>query len=480
MLSCANTQVLLEDALLSKKNLKGPRGRLRESIAGFKGDVGMKTPDAEMLERVKREEISFIDLMFSDLSGQLKCVTISPRELESCLEHGKWFDGSSVEGFTRIHESDMLLVPDSETYIQLPWPRHGKNAARIICDVHEPEKTPFEGAPRNILRRVSKRAKDNGWSFKVGPEIEFFLFGSRTNGDFHDRASYFDFSPRDLGTDIRAVMVSTLEGLDIQVEMTHHECGPSQHEIDIGYSDALRSADNTLVAKQTIKTVANSMNLHASFMPKPQSGVAGSGMHIHQSIFNSDGENLFYDEEDPYRISALAYHFMGGQLKYAREMAAVLCPTVNSYKRLGGFEAPVYICWGQRNRSALIRVPKYGKNRQESARLELRCPDPSCNPYIAFAVMLAAGLEGIEKKIEPPKPVEEDVFDFDDSKLAEFYIESLPSDLGEALREFEKSKFMKKTLGEHAFDKYLGLKKAEWAEFKRSVTDWERERYMDL
>ncbi|MHA2213189.1 MAG: glutamine synthetase family protein [Candidatus Thorarchaeota archaeon] len=433
-----------------------------------------------ILERVKKEEISFIDLMFSDMSGQLKCVTTSPRELEDCLEHGKWFDGSSVEGFTRIHESDMLLVPDPTTYIKLPWPRHGKNAARIICDVHEPDTLPFEGAPRNILRRVSKKTDDKGWSFNVGPEIEFYLFGSNRELDYLDRASYFDFSPQDLGTDIRAVIVSTLEGLGINVGMTHHECGPSQHEIDIGYDHVLRTADNILVAKQAIKTVASNMDLLASFMPKPKEGVAGSGMHTHQSIFSSDGENLFYDQEDPYHLSTLAYHFMGGQFEHIREMSAVLCPTVNSYKRLGGFEAPVHVCWGQRNRSAMIRVPRFSKNRRAPARLELRCPDPSCNPYIAFAVMLAAGLRGIEKKIDPPEPVEEDVFDFDDAKLAKFYIKTLPTDLGEALQEFEQSKLMKETLGEHAFEKYLSLKMAEWGNFKQNVSDWERDQYLDL
>ncbi|MHA2178376.1 MAG: glutamine synthetase family protein [Candidatus Thorarchaeota archaeon] len=440
----------------------------------------MSKQKSQMLERVNKEEISFIDLMFSDLSGQLKCVTISPRELEVCLEHGKWFDGSSVEGFTRIHESDMLLIPDLATYIKLPWPRDGRNAARIICDVYDPDKVPFDGAPRNILRRIFEKTKAMGWFFKVGAEIEFYLFGTKSEVDYQDSASYFDFSPKDLGTDVRAVIVSTLEGLGIRVGMSHHEVGPSQHEIDIGYDDVMISADNTLVAKQAIKTVASSRNVHASFMPKPKSGVAGSGMHTHQSIFNAEGENLFHDADDPYRLSTLAYHFLGGQLQHIREMAAILCPTVNSYKRLGGFEAPVYVCWGQRNRSALIRVPRFGKNRHESARLELRCPDPSINPYLGFAVMLAAGLKGIEKKIDPPDAVEEDVFDFDDAKLSQFYIKSLPSDLGEALVEFEQSKFMKETLGEHAFNKYLGLKQAEWNDFSQNVSDWERKRYLDL
>lgn len=440
----------------------------------------MNKQELSILESVKQEEISFIDLMFSDISGQLKCVTVSPRELVNCFEHGKWFDGSSVEGFTRIHESDMLLIPDPTTFIILPWPRHGKNAARIICDVRDPDRQPFEGAPRNILKRITKKAEDKGWIYKIGPEIEFFLFGSKSGEDYADKASYFDFSPMDVGTDIRAIIVSTLENLGIPVGMTHHECGPSQHEIDIGYGDALLSADNTLVAKQTIKTVANSRDLHATFMPKPRTGIAGSGMHTHQSIFSKDSENLFYDKEDPYQLSTLAYHFMGGQLEHIREMSAVICPTVNSYKRLGGFEAPVYVCWGQRNRSALIRVPRFSKKRQESARLELRCPDPSCNPYLAFAVMFATGLKGIEKKIEPPEPVEEDVFDFDNGKLAQFYIKSMPTDLGEALVEFEESKLMKETLGEHAFNKYLDLKQEEWMAFKQGVTDWERERYMDL
>ncbi|MHA2153686.1 MAG: glutamine synthetase family protein [Candidatus Thorarchaeota archaeon] len=374
----------------------------------------------------------------------------------------------------------MLLIPDLATYIKLPWPRDGRNAARIICDVYDPDKVPFDGAPRNILRRIFEKTKAMGWFFKVGAEIEFYLFGTKSEVDYQDSASYFDFSPKDLGTDVRAVIVSTLEGLGIRVGMSHHEVGPSQHEIDIGYDDVMISADNTLVAKQAIKTVASSRNVHASFMPKPKSGVAGSGMHTHQSIFNAEGENLFHDADDPYRLSTLAYHFLGGQLQHIREMAAILCPTVNSYKRLGGFEAPVYVCWGQRNRSALIRVPRFGKNRHESARLELRCPDPSINPYLGFAVMLAAGLKGIEKKIDPPEAVEEDVFDFDDAKLAQFYIKSLPSDLGEALVEFEQSKFMRETLGEHAFNKYLGLKQAEWNDFSQNVSDWERKRYLDL
>lgn len=435
----------------------------------------------EIVDKVKREKVEFIDLMFFDLSGRLKSATISPRELVDCLDNGKWFDGSSIEGFTRIHESDMMLIPDPSTYILLPWPRDEKNAARMICDVHDPDKNPFVGDPRYILKRVQKKAKEKGYFYYVGPEIEFFLFRSKENRTYHDTAGYFDFSPRDLATDIRAVMTSTLEKLGINVEMSHHECAPSQHEIDIEYSDALKSADNVMILKQAIKTVAGSRGLHATFMPKPIFGVNGSGMHTHQSLLGRDGKPLFYDKKDKYKLSRLAYHFMGGQLEHIREMAAILCPTVNSYKRLvRGYEAPVYICWAQRNRSALIRVPRYSEGREKSTRLELRCPDPSCNPYLAFAVMLAAGLDGINEKIEPPSPVEEDVYGFDNGKLAKFYIKTLPVDLGEAIEEFEKSEFMKETLGEHVFSKYLNIRKAEWNEYQRNVTDWELNRYKDL
>lgn len=435
----------------------------------------------EIIQKVKREKIEFIDLMFSDLSGRSKNVTISPRELKDCLDNGKWFDGSSIQGFTRIHESDMMLIPDPSTFILLPWPRDDSRAARMICDVYDPSKNPFVGDPRYALKRVQEEAKKEGYFYHVGPEIEFFLFRSKEGRDYHDTAGYFDFSPRDMATDIRAVMVSTLEGLGINVEMTHHEVAPSQHEIDIEYGQALNTADKVMVLKQAIKKVADSRDLHVTFMPKPVFGINGSGMHTHQSLFDEDGNNLFYDRKDKYRLSSLAYHFMGGQLKHIREMAAVLCPTVNSYKRLvRGYEAPVYICWAQRNRSALIRVPRYSRGRRKSTRLELRCPDPSCNPYLAFAVMLAAGLKGIKEKIDPPDPVEEDVYGFDDAKLAKFYIKTLPEDLGEALEEFKRSKLMKQTLGEHIFNKYLDIKMTEWKEFQRNVTDWELEKYRDL
>ncbi len=435
----------------------------------------------KILESVERDNVAFIDLMFCDLYGNLKSVTISPRELEDCLENGKWFDGSSVEGFTRIHESDMLLVPDISTYLPLPWPRGDQKVARMVCDVHEPSKKHFGGDPRYILKRTLEKIRDKGHFYYIGPEIEFFLFRSKQNQSYHDQAGYFDFSPQDYATDIRALMVATLEDLGIKVEMTHHECAPSQHEIDIQYSEALKTADNILILKQAIKTVASAKGLDATFMPKPVYGVNGSGMHTHQSIFSASGQNLFYDRNDKYSLSSFAYHFMAGQLKYIREMAAVLCPTVNSYKRLiRGYEAPVYVCWGQRNRSALIRVPKHSEGREKSTRLELRCPDPSCNPYLAFAITLAAGLRGLEEKIEPPPPVEEDVYGFDDRRLAKFYIKTLPATLKEAIEEFKGSELAKETLGEHTFNKYVEVKSTEWREFHRSITDWELTRYRNL
>ena len=435
----------------------------------------------EILETVKQDKIDFIDLIFCDLSGNLKSVTISPRELDDCLDSGKWFDGSSVEGFTRIHESDMLLIPDVSTYLRLPWPRDEKHVARIICDVHEPSKSSFAGDPRYILKRVLAKTQNVGYSYFVGPEFEFFLFRSIEDRTYHDTAGYFDFSPQDYATDIRAIMMSTLEKLGIHVEMSHHECAPSQHEIDIQYLKALESADNVMILKQAIKTVASDKGLHATFMPKPIYGVNGSGMHIHQSLFNREGQNIFHKKGDKYNLSSLAYHFLGGQLKYIREIAAVLCPTVNSYKRLvRGYEAPVYICWGQRNRSALIRVPRFSKGREKSTRLELRCPDPSCNPYLAFALMLAAGLKGIEEKTQPPSAVEEDVYGFDDRKLEKFYIKTLPADLGEAIEEFKGSELARETLGDHTFQKYIDVKSTEWHDFQKSVTDWEHKRYRNL
>ncbi len=458
--------------------------------------IGDSMIKEEVIEKIQKDNIKFIDLMFTDITGAMKSITIPPSEIEHALDDGVWFDGSSIEGFVRVHESDMVLMPDPSTYVRLPWTSNEKPISRMICDVNEPSGDPFLGDPRFILKQVMAEAKEMGYIYNTGPEIEFFLFKSReqegkegiksvpirnSHIDYFDFASYFDFSPRDLATDVRGEMATTLEELGIIVEASHHEVAPSQHEIDIRYSDALTSADNVMVFKHAIKIIAHKHNIFATFMPKPIAGINGSGMHTHQSLFDEEGNNLFFDPDDNYKLSKLAYWFMAGQMKFIREISAVLAPTVNSYKRLVvGYEAPVYICWAHRNRSALIRVPRYSRGRERATRLELRCPDPSCNPYLAFAAMLKAGLQGIKEKIEPPGPVEEDVYEFDDRKLAKFYIQTLPENLNEAIEEFEKSELMKKTLGEHIFSKFLVAKKAEWDLYRMQISEWERQRYMDI
>lgn len=439
------------------------------------------TPE-EVLREVKEKDIKFIVLQFTDIIGSVKSATIPAKRLEEVLERGIWFDGSSVEGFARIYESDMLLMPDPSTFCILPWEPENMRKARLLCDVYTPDYKPFEGDPRYILKRALQKAKDMGYTYNVGAEIEFFLFKMN---DFpkpqpvpHDVGSYFDFSPRDQAAIVRSEIISLLHIMGIEMEMDHHEVSPGQHEVDIRYSDALTAADNVITTKYVIRAVAQAHNLHASFMPKPIFGINGSGMHTHQSLFTLDGRNAFHDSNDKYKLSKLAYHFIAGQLEHARALSAVVAPTVNSYKRLvPGYEAPVYICWGRINRSALIRVPAFPQGRESSTRIELRCPDPSCNPYLAFAVMLHAGLEGIEKGLWPPDPVEEDVYHFDDSRLKERYIRTLPGSLSEALDEMEKSELVKKALGEHTFRRFLEAKRKEWDDYRIRVTDWELNRY---
>ncbi|MCS7286403.1 MAG: type I glutamate--ammonia ligase [Anaerolineae bacterium] len=439
------------------------------------------TPE-EVLRQVKEEDIKFIVLQFTDIMGSVKSATIPAKRLEEVLERGIWFDGSSVEGFARIYESDMLLVPDPSTFCILPWEPENMRKARLLCDVYTPDYKPFEGDPRYILKRALQKAKDMGYTYNVGAEIEFFLFKMN---DFpkpqpvpHDVGGYFDFSPRDQAAVVRSEIISMLHIMGIDMEMDHHEVSPGQHEVDIRYSDALTAADNVITTKYVIRAVAQAHNLHASFMPKPIFGINGSGMHTHQSLFTLDGRNAFHDSDDKYKLSKLAYHFIAGQLENARALSAVVAPTVNSYKRLvPGYEAPVYICWGRINRSALIRVPAFPQGKENSTRIELRCPDPSCNPYLAFAVMLHAGLEGIEKGLWPPDPVEEDVYHFDDSRLKERYIRTLPGSLAEALDEMEKSELVKKALGEHTFKRFLEAKRKEWDDYRIRVTDWELHRY---
>lgn len=437
----------------------------------------------EILEKTKKEKIKFIYLQFTDLAGSIKSTTIPVRRLKEFLERGIWFDGSSIEGLFRIHESDALLRADLETFRILPWSKPELKSARIICDICNTDHTLFEGAPRNILRKITESLKkEQKMIYNVGSEIEFFVFQKKDGLEPvpHDQGGYFDFSPYDLATQIKEEVLVNLEKLGIQGEMTHHECGKGQHEIDIRYKKALKFADDIITTKYTIRATAQEHNLYVSFMPKPVFSEPGSGMHVHQSLFDLNGKNLFHDSGDKkYKLSKLAYSFLAGQLKSAKEICGILCPTVNSYKRLvPGYEAPTKICWGQINRSALIRVPSYSKGREKSARLELRNPDLSCNPYLAYAITLEAGLEGVKNKFTPPPATEEDVYKFSDEKLEELNIKSLPGSLGEAVKFMEKSKLVEKVLGP-AFLKFIESRKKEWQEYIKQVTSWERKKYLE-
>lgn len=441
---------------------------------------------SRILDLCKKGDICLIELQFVDILGNTKSLTIPTERVEDALDNGVGFDGSSIEGFVRIFEGDMVALPDPTTFQIIPWRPSEKREARLICDIHRPGGQPFEGDPRLILKRAMAEAEKEGFNYLACPELEFFLFrtenGPRVEPVPHDVGGYFDFSPLDQASDVRRDAIFSLEQMGLKVEKSHHEVAPGQHEIDFEFADALTTADKTITYRNAIKATALMHGIFATFMPKPFFGVNGSGMHTHQSLFyTKNGRNAFYDAGDKYNLSDIAYHFIGGQLKYARSMAAVLAPTVNSYKRLvPGYEAPVYICWGRRNRSALIRVPEYFPGKESATRMELRCPDPSCNPYLAFAVMLSAGLEGVKKKIEPPKPVEEDVYQFEDKKLAEFYIETLPGSLGEAIAELKRSDLMKETLGEFTHNKYLAAKAEEWDEYRLQVTRWEIDRYLKM
>ena len=453
-------------------------------------DVEIPAADRKaLLERAKADRAEFVNMQFTDVLGTPKCVTIPTSGLGEALDRGVWFDGSSIEGFARIHESDMVLHPDPNTYALLPWGRPEHRQARLICNVHLPTGKPFPGDPRQVLRRSLARAQALGYTFNAGPELEFFLF-RRNNGEAggsaplrpvpHDVGGYFEFSVQDLASEVRADIMRALEKLGMHGETAHHEVATAQHEIDIQYSDALTAADNVMTLRQTIKAIAVSHDLYATFMPKPIFGINGTGMHTHQSFFDEQGHNVFFDADNPYKLSSVALQFVAGQLAHAPGMCAVVAPTVNSYKRLTpGYEAPVYICWARVNRSSLIRVPSYSPGREKGTRAELRCPDPTANPYLAFAVMLAAGLDGIERGLEAPEPVEEDVYLFADSQLAERGIEALPESLARALDELEKDEVIRDALGEHAYEAFIRAKRAEWDEYRIQVTDWELERYLE-
>ena len=428
---------------------------------------------------VIEEDVKFIRLQFVDIFGTLKNVAITVDQLEKALRNEIMFDGSSIEGFVRIEESDMYLRPDPSTFAIFPWRPQPAKVARMICDIYRPDGTPFEGDPRYVLKRAIQEAEKMGYSFFVGPECEFFLFHTDENGDpttiTHDKASYFDLGPMDLGENARRDMVLALEEMGFEIEASHHEVAPGQHEIDFKYSDALQAADNIVTFKLVVKAMAQRNGLHATFMPKPVFNINGSGMHCNQSLFKGR-ENAFYDAGDPINLSQDAYYYIGGILHHAKGMAAITNPTVNSYKRLvSGYEAPLYIAWSAANRSPLIRIPA---TKGVSTRIELRNPDPSCNPYLAIAAMLMAGLDGIKNKINPPSSKDRNIYDMTLEERIQENIESLPVNLYESLVQLSQDEVMRNTLGHHVYDNFIKAKMIEWDEYRTQVHQWEIDRYL--
>ena len=433
-----------------------------------------------ILNKAKELNIKFIRLRFTDILGMPKNVEIPVREMEKALDGEIMFDGSSIQGFVRIEESDMYLKPDYSTFTINPWEEE-KDVARITCDVYNPDGSPFDGCPRNNLKKVLKEVEEMGYSTNLGPEVEFFLFYRDQEGEAttktHDRGGYFDLLPVDLGEEARRDMVIALEKLGFEIEASHHEVAPGQHEIDFRYCDALTAADRIMTLKLTGKTIALKHNLHVTFMPKPIFGICGSGMHTHLSLLK-EGNNIFYDPKGKYELSKKALYFIGGLLKHAKGFTAITNPLVNSYKRLTpGYEAPIYIAWSERNRSPLVRVPAA---RGEGTRAELRSPDPSCNPYLAFAVMLKAGIDGIRNQIDPGKPVSQNIYIMSKREKESLGIESLPSNLNEALLELNKDEVIKSALTGHILESYIEAKKEEWENYRIQVHQWELDRYLTI
>jgi glutamine synthetase len=442
----------------------------------------MEKKDKEyVLKMVKERDVGFIRLWFTDILGFLKIFSITPYELEGALNEGMGFDGSSIEGFARIDESDMVALPDPNTFAILPWRPKEKAVARMFCDVVEPDGTPYKGDPRWVLKGNLKKAAEKGFTFYVGPELEFFYFKSAEGTpQVLDRGGYFDLTPLDVASDLRRETVLTLEEMGIPVEYSHHEVASSQHEIDLRYADALSMADNAMTYRLVVKEIAMKHGVYATFMPKPIFGENGSGMHVQQSLFKGD-TNAFFDAEDRYHLSPVGRSYLAGLLLHAREITLVTSQWVNSYKRLvPGYEAPVYISWAQRNRSDLIRIPVYKPGKEKATRLEYRSPDPACNPYLAFSVMLAAGLDGIEKKLTPPPPIEENVYEMTPEKRTRLKIGTLPEDLWEAIKVAEKSPLLKECLGDHVFENFIENKKIEWDRFRVQVTNYELDRYLSI
>jgi glutamine synthetase len=435
----------------------------------------------KVLRTVVDENVKFIRFWFTDVLGSLKSFAITAEELEGAFEDGMGFDGSSIEGYARIEESDMVAMPDPTTFAILPWrPRENGGVARMFCDVLEPDGTPYVGDPRWVLKRNLKKASDMGFDFYVGPELEYFYFKNSESTEILDAGGYFDLTPLDVASNLRRDTILALEKLEIPVEYSHHEVAPSQHEIDLRYQKALFMADAAMTYRLTVKEIALQHGVYATFMPKPIFGKNGSGMHTHQSLFRGD-KNAFFDSNNEYNLSSEAQGYIAGLIKHAREISSIVAQWVNSYKRLvPGYEAPVYVSWARRNRSALIRVPMYKPGNEKATRMEFRCPDPACNPYLAFAVMLAAGLKGIEEGYELCDPVEEDIFSMTAQERADRGIVSLPENLGEAIKETEGSELVREALGDHVFEKFIANKKIEWDRYRTHVSQFELDEYLPI
>lgn len=433
----------------------------------------------DILRAIRENKVKYVRLWFTDILGQLKGMSVTSRELEKVFEEGQGFDGSSVEGFVRIEESDLVAWPDPVTFRILPWTVNEEKVAFMMCDITRPDGTPFVGDSRYILKKVLKKAQDRGWTFYCGPELEYFYFKDPGHPTPLDEGGYFDYSTVSPGTMMRRAAATALEAMEIPVECTHHEVAPSQHEIDLQYQEALIMADFVMYYRLTVKELALRDGYYATFMPKPLFGQNGSGMHTHQSLFQKD-KNVFFDaKEKDYHLTPTARHYIGGLVRFAKEICLVLSQWVNSYKRLvPGYEAPAYICWGTRNRSALIRIPEYKPGKEKATRVELRSPDPACNPYLAFALMLAAGLKGIDDKIESPPPVEKDIFHSTPAQRKKLNIDCLPGSLDEAICVFENSRLAREVLGEHVFTSLVANKKVEWDMYRIHVSDYELQKYL--
>lgn len=465
-----------------------PKGQILSQLKGNNPEAKKLPPRKKntkeevqsILQKVKKNNIKTVQLWFVDILGILKCVSLTEGELKDALEHGKGFDGSSITGFAEAEESDILAMPEPSTFKILPWTKKDAPIARMFCDILNPDLTPYPGDTRYVLKRAIERANKLGYTFYIGPEIEYFYFKSSSKPELIDEGGYFELIPNDFANTLRNKTIRTLEKMGIPMEATHHEVAPSQHEIDLKYSDALTMSDNLITCKYVTKEIAQQNGIYATFMPKPLPRVNGSGMHTHQSLFK-DKRNVFFSKDGQYHLSNIAKNFIAGNLKHAREICSLTAQWVNSYKRLvSGYEAPVYASWAQRNRTTLLRVPLYRPGNKNATRVELRCPDPACNPYLAFASMLAAGLEGIEKKYELPPPVEPNIYNMASEERKRRGLTSLPGNLFEAILETEKSSFVKDTLGSHIFNRFLINKKHEWEEYRIQITEHEIKKYLPL